>query len=281
MRMSGIVAVQSDFGPYGAGSVLTGSILKTCRDVTVYEVQNSIPQGDVLSAAGMLYSYLQFYPAGTVCLSVVGAGSGNGTSEGVRPCAARTSCGRYIVTPDNGALTVWQGKFPLAEIRELDFSGVPEAVNPYAWAAARLAGGLCAFENLGPSYPVGAAVVIALRKAEISEGRASCGIFSVLRNFGNLNLTATYEEFERSGIRCGEMVKVRISREGSEVFCSKVLFEHSFGFARQGEPVLFNGSTGYMGLGLNLDSFASAYLPETLEDGCDLFQYEVEIRREG
>lgn len=278
--MSGIVAVQSDFGPYGAGSVLVGSILKTCRDVTVYEVHDSLPQGDVLAAAGMLYSYLQFFPVGTVCLSVVGADTGNKPSEAVRPCAARTSCGRYIVTPDNGALTVWQGKFPLAEIRELDFSDVPEDVNPYAWAAANLAGGLCAFEELGPSYPVEAAVIIELRKAEISEGRASCGIFSVLRNFGNLNLTATYEEFEQSGISCGETVRVKIRRKGKEVFSSKVLFEHSFGFARQGEPVLFNGSTGYMGLGLNLESFASAYLPETLEDGCDLFDYEVEIRRE-
>ena len=42
---------------------------------------------------------------------------------------------------------------------------------------------------------------------------------------------------------------------------------------------LFNGSSGYMGMGLNQKSFAAAYIPETLLPGADISGYIMTIER--
>ncbi len=266
----GLVAVQSDYGMGGAASKIVGSILSTSPSTTVYDVTSAIPKGDVATASCAMYSFFQFFPVGSVCLSLVGEG---------RPCVVKTSRGRYIVTPDNGTLTAWYSKFPFEEVREVDLSGAPDGCTPLAWAAARLASGKCSFEDMGPSYFAKDIVLIDAKPARIGDGVVECGVFSLVRNFGNLNLSATYEEFEKSGIRFGDHVNVLMRRDGVEIFNEDMLYEHSFGFAKPGDPILFNGSTGYMGLGLNLESFVSKYMPESMEDGFDLSRYEIAIRR--
>lgn len=265
-----LIAVQSDYGMDGSAAKITGSILATSPSTEVYEVTNAIPKGDVATASCAIYSFFQFFPVGSVCLSLVGAG---------RPCVVRTSGGRYIVTPDNGTLTAWCLKFPFTEIRELNLAGAPKAGIPLAWAAARLASGQCSFEEMGESYPVERIVKLQVEPAKVSECRVECGVFSLVKNFGNLNLGATYEEFEKSGICFGNHVNVLMLKDDCEIFNQDLLYERSFGFAEPGAPILFNGSTGYMGLGLNLESFVATYMPEALADGADLSCYKVVIRR--
>ena len=270
MKNIGLIAVQSDYGLGGQAARITGSILATSPDVEVYDVTSAIPKGDVATASCAIYSFFQFFPVGSVCLSLVGTG---------RPCVVKTAQGRYIVTPDNGVLTAWYSKFPFTEIRELDLKAAPKGCIPLAWAAARLASGKCKFEQMGPAYSVEEVVLLSSKPVKVAPGLVQCGVFSLVRNFGNLNLTATYEEFEKSGICFGDHVNVLMTRDGIEIFNEDLLYEHSFGFAEPGAPILFNGSTGYMGLGLNLESFVSAYMPEALEDGADLERYELVIKR--
>ena len=191
----------------------------------------------------------------------------------------KTSQGRFIVTPDNGTLTAWYSKFPFEDVRDVDLSGAPAGCIPLAWAAARLASGKCTFEGMGPAYSAKDIVLIDAKPAKVGEGVVECGVFSLVRNFGNLNLSATYEEFEKSGICFGDYVNVLICGDGIEIFNKDMLYEHSFGFAKPGDPILFNGSTGYMGLGLNLESFVSKYMSESMQDGFDLSRYGIVIRR--
>lgn len=266
----GLVAVQSDYGMEGQASKIIGSILSTSPNTEVYNVISAIPKGDVSTASCAIYSFFQFFPIGSVCLSLVGDG---------RPCVVKTSQGRYIITPDNGTLTAWFSKFPFTMIREIDLSQAPKNCIPLAWAAARLASGQCTFEDMGPSYSTNDIVLIKVKPAKVEDGLVECGIFSLVKNFGNLNLSATYEEFEKSNIRFGDHVNVLLKRNGKEIFKQDMLYEHSFGFAKPGDPILFNGSTGYMGLGLNLESFVSKYMPESMAPGFDLSCYELVIKR--
>jgi S-adenosylmethionine hydrolase len=265
-----MVVVQSDYGLEGRAAQIVGSILATSPAVEVYDVTSAIPKGDVATASCSIYSFFQFYPVGSVCLSLVGEG---------KPCVVKTCQGRYLVTPDNGTLTAWAFKFPFTEIREVDLTGAPKACIPLAWAAARLASGQCTFEQMGPAYSAKEVVLLKVEPARVKEGVVECGVFSLVRNFGNLNLGATYEEFEKSGICFGDHVNILMTRDGVKIFNEDLLYERSFGFTKPGAPILFNGSTGYMGLGLNLESFVAAYMPEALEDGVDLSKYELVIRK--
>ncbi len=266
----GLIAVQSDYGMEGTASKIVGSILSTSPKTEVYNIISAIPKKDVSTASCAIYSFFQFFPVGSVCLSLVGEG---------KPCVVKTSQGRYIITPDNGTLTAWYAKFPFTMVREIDLSKAPGNCIPLAWAAARLASGQCSFEEMGPAYAVEDIVLINVKPPKVENGLVECGIFSLVKNFGNLNLSATYEEFEKSGIRFGDHVNVLLLRDGAEIFNEDMLYEHSFGFANPGDPILFNGSTGYMGLGLNLESFVAKYMPESMAPGFDLSCYELVIKR--
>ena len=193
------------------------------------------------------------------------------------PCAALTNDGKIILTPDNGTLTVWIHRYGLKALRRLNAEICPKGLNPYAYFAALLAGGNVDYESLGEVYPVSEANTFAMYPPEVASGTVKCGIFSVLENFGNLNLTVSFEEFEQSGIRAGERVHVTIERNGTYLFEDTIPYDRSFGFAELGAPILFNGSTGYLGLGMNQASFANAYLKDRFDSPGAIAEYRVTI----
>jgi S-adenosylmethionine hydrolase len=104
-------------------------------------------------------------------------------------------------------------------------------------------------------------------------------VLSVLENFGNLNLTVSIEEFEKTGIRFGETVHVTLERDGTAAFDSMIPYDRSFGYAALGAPILFNGSTGYIGLGLNQESFAGRYMKDRYDHPEGIAAYDVTIRK--
>ena len=50
-----------------------------------------------------------------------------------------------------------------------------------------------------------------------------------------------------------------IVHEGKVHFDGNVLYEKSFGYVKQGEPIIFNGSMLYLGMALNQGHFANTY----------------------
>src|SRR5204863_5486082 len=110
-------------------------------------------------AAYRLEQTVPYWPAGTVFVSVVDPGVGT-TRKSV---VLKTTTGQFIVTPDNGTLTLIARSQGIAEIREID-----EAVNRrknseesytfhgrdvYAYTAARLAAGVISFAQVGKLLP--------------------------------------------------------------------------------------------------------------------------------
>lgn len=272
--MSRIIALQSDFGRKdGRAAALSGNILKLCPDASIYDVLHDFPKGDAASASVMIYSVLPFFPEGTVYVSVVEEGNG-----GI-PSAAYTKDGKYILTPDNGSLSTWLDTYGVNELRRLDLSLVPEGAEPYSYFAGALASGKMAFESVGASFPVKDAARFRLMAPTVEDGYVKCVPFSVLKNFGNLNLNVFIDDFIKSGIVWGDRVNVSITRSGEKLFEETMPYNLSFGFAELGAPILFNGSSGFMGMGLNQESFAAKYMPETLGPDADLNEYIIEIKK--
>ncbi|MBQ1358652.1 MAG: SAM-dependent chlorinase/fluorinase [Oscillospiraceae bacterium] len=158
----GYVVMQTDFGSGGSGA-MAGVCKLVDRSVRVYNITHEVPKFDVRAAGHNLAEVIPYWPQGTVFVSVVDPGVG--TSR--RACAAKTSTGCYIVTPDNGCLTETADKIGIVAVREIDqsinrYSGnewsqksdIFHGRDVFAYCAARIAAGIITFEEVGPEYPV-------------------------------------------------------------------------------------------------------------------------------
>src|SRR5471030_2768044 len=160
MAQNKIVVFQSDFGlKDGAVSAMKGVAMGVSTDLKLFDLTHEIPAYNIWEAAYRLEQTVRYWPAGTVFVSVVDPGVGT-TRESV---VLKTKSGHYIVTPDNGTLTLISESLGIDEVREID-----EAVNRrkdsqksytfhgrdvYAYTAARLAAGVITFEQVGPLLP--------------------------------------------------------------------------------------------------------------------------------
>lgn len=267
-----IIIIQSDLGTAdGRAAALNGNILKIAPDADIYPVMHDYPKGDALNAGGMIYSVLPFYPKGTVYVSVVEQGES-------RPVAAETPAGTFIVTPDNGTLTAWLNVYGVKRAVALDAKSVPAGMNVYAYYGAKLALGED-ITSMGQSIDKAELEVFSMRESVVRDGFAECGLFSVLKNFGNLNLNVSIDEFAKANIAFGDAVRLTLTLDGDVRFTAETTYQPSFGYVKLGDSVLFNGSSGYMGMGLNQASFAAKYMSESLLPGADISGYVITIER--
>ena len=113
--MKPIIAMQTDFG-VGGGSTMRGTCLKVDPELEVYEISHSIEKFNIKAAARSLYHIVPYWPAGTVFVSVIDPGVG--TSR--RASVALLNNGSYVVTPDNGALTLLLESPGIRAVRTID-----------------------------------------------------------------------------------------------------------------------------------------------------------------
>ena len=247
--MKPILVFQTDF-TYKEGAVcaMYGVVKSVDRELEIIGGTHEIPRYDIWSASYRLYQSMEFWPEGTIFVSVVDPGVG--TSR--RACVAKTVTGYYVITPDNGTLTHIKDRHGIAEIREIDESinrlrgkgtegvSVFHGRDVFAYCAARLASGIITFEQVGPIYDCDEIVTYPLHEPAIS-GSSVSGIFEISDpNFGNMWTNIPLSLFMEAGFEYGDRPKVTIRHYDSVVFTDRVLFEKSFGFAKNGDVMIYN-----------------------------------------
>lgn len=253
---------QNDFG--GDGSVLIGICKSVDPELESY-VAGGLPRFDIPRASISLENKIRYWPDGTVFVSVVDPGVGTER----RSCVARLKSGGYVITPDNGTLTLQVAEEQISEVRQIDEAAnrLPDSAgceifhgrDLFAYTAARLAAGQITFEDVGPAYPVEEIVTYQLDYGKIDEEGAHGYFSGCMQTFGNLETNIRIRDFEALSVSQGSMVRVVIRQEGKTVFDRAVLYHKSFGYAPPGGEILYNSSTGFMGLGLNKESFMERY----------------------
>ncbi len=166
MLASGIAAanealvIQTDFGlKDGAVSAMKGVAFGVDRTLPLYDLTHEIPAYNIWEASYRLYQTLQYWPKGTVFVSVVDPGVGTDRHSVV----LKTKSGHYIVTPDNGTLTLVAEHFGIDTVRQIDeklnrLKGSEKSYtfhgrDVYAYTGARLASGAISYEQVGPLLP--------------------------------------------------------------------------------------------------------------------------------
>ena len=155
-----IVVYQTDFGlKDGAVSEMKGVAMEVSPDLKLFDLTHEIPAFNTWEAAYRLEQTVKYWPAGTVFVSVVDPGVGTARKSVV----LKTKSGHFIVTPDNGTLTLIAKSLGIAELREIDESinrrkgsqksNTFHGRDVYSYTAARLASGIITFEQVGPVLP--------------------------------------------------------------------------------------------------------------------------------
>jgi S-adenosylmethionine hydrolase len=260
-----IVVFQSDFGVKdGAVSAMKGVAMGVSPDLKLYDLTHEIPAFDTWEAAYRLMQTVPYWPEGTVFVSVVDPGVGTER----RSVVMKTKTGHYIVTPDNGTLTLVAETLGIAAIREID-----EAVNRrknseksytfhgrdvYAYTGARLATGAISFEQVGRALP-DSVVIIPYQKA-IKEGAIIKGNIPVLDiQYGNVWTNIGADLVEQLHLKYGDTLKVGIFHKGKKIYQGKMPYAETFGTVKKGKPLAYMNSLLQLSFALNLDNFGKVY----------------------
>ncbi len=260
-----IVVYQSDFGlKDGAVSEMKGVAMGVSPDLKLFDLTHEIPAYDIWQAAYRLEQSVRYWPAGTVIVSVVDPGVGT-TRKSV---VLKTKSGHFIVTPDNGTLTLVAQSLGIDEIREID-----ENVNRrkdskksytfhgrdvYSYTAARLAAGVITFEQVGPLLPK-QVVTIPYQQA-VLDGTTLKGDIPVLDvQYGNVWTNIPDTLFNQLKPHFGGTVDVSIFYQHKLIYKGQMPYSQTFGEVGKGKPLAYINSLLQLSFALNQGDFAKMY----------------------
>ena len=263
--MKPAIVMQTDFTKGIATCTMDGVI--RCIDPTIqtFDSCHTIPRFDTYAASCALDFVVDFWPAGTIFVSVVDPGVG--TSR--RACVAKLKNGCYVVTPDNGTLTHVKDRIGIQEVRQIDENinrlpttrevSIFHGRDLFAYCAGRLAAGIITYEQVGPSYPVEEIVTHQRIQPKVEGGIVSGMIESAERGFGLVDTNIPYQLLESQGIAHGDRLRCTVRREGETVFDETVTYAPSFGFVPKGAPLVMISETKHIELAKNLADVATEY----------------------
>ena len=260
-----IVVFQTDFGlKDGAVSAMKGVAMSVSPDLKLFDLTHEIPPYNIWEAAYRLEQTVTYWPAGTVFVSVVDPGVGTNRKSVV----VRTNSGHFIVTPDNGTLTLVSQSLGIAAIREID-----ETINRrkgseksytfhgrdvYAYTAARLAAGVISFEQVGPVLP-NDVVSIPFQKATLERRKIKGTIPTLDIQYGNIWTNIPDDLLKQLGVRTGDTLNVSIYHNNEKKYQGKMPYVETFGSVPKNKPLLYLNSLMQVSFALNMGNFSATH----------------------
>lgn len=241
----------------------TETVFSTPR-IQIFDLTHEIPAFNTWDAAYRLWQAISYWPAGTVFVSVVDPGVGSDRKSVV----AKTRSGHFIVTPDNGTLTMVARDIGIDSLRQIDekinrLPGSAESYtfhgrDVYAYTGARLAGGIIRFSEVGPSLPP-EVVRIPFREAGFEQGLFHGNIPVLDEKYGNVWTNIPLSLLKEKGVRVGDRLELQVSKGSQILYKGVMIFGHTFSAVREGEPVAYANSLLNLSFGINMGNFAARY----------------------
>ena len=260
-----IVVFQSDFGVKdGAVSAMKGVALGVSPTLMLVDLTHEIPPYNIWEASYRLHQTVPYYPKGTVFVSVCDPGVGTERHSVV----VRTKSGHYIVTPDNGTLTLIAEHLGISEVRQID-----EAVNRrknsgesytfhgrdvYAYTAARLASHTITFEQVGPKL-TNEVVRLPYQKATYANGIVKGNIPVLDVQYGNVWSNIAKAMIEQLGVKPGATLHVQMSHGGVVLYDKNIQLVNTFGEVPIGTDAAYINSLMNFSVAVNQGSFSEKY----------------------
>ncbi len=259
------LVLQSDFGTKdGAVAAMRGIAFGVSPGLTILDLSHENTPYDIWEAAYRLKQAAEFWPAGTVFVSVVDPGVGTERASIV----LRTKSGHYFVGPDNGTWTLVAEELGVAAVRRID-----EKVNRrpgseksytfhgrdiYAFVGARLASGTITYEQVGPLLEP-RVVSLPYERASVAGGVLKGTIPQIDFHYGNVWTNIPDGFFNELKPAYGDRFTVVIFHDGKEAYRGVVPYVRTFGDVKPGEPLLYLNSLLNVSFALNRGSFSAKH----------------------
>jgi S-adenosylmethionine hydrolase len=259
------IVFQTDFGlKDGAVSAMKGVSISVDSNLKLFDITHEIPAYNIWEAAYRLEQTVSYWPAGTVFVSVVDPGVGTQRKSVV----LKTNSGHYIVTPDNGTLTLIAQSLGIAAVRQID-----EAVNRrkdseksytfhgrdvYAYTAAKLASGKISFEEVGSLLP-NQVVSINYQKAILKDNVLKGAIAILDAQYGNVWTNIPSDLFKQLNANVGDKLTVIIYNDGKKIYSGIMPYCSTFGSVAKNKPLLYLNSLMQVSFALNMGNFSAVH----------------------
>jgi len=264
--MNKLLVFQTDFGlDDGAIAAMEGVSFCVDRNINIRHLTHNIPPYNIFDASYRLYQAINYWPAGTVFVSVVDPGVGSDR----RSIVAHTKNDMYIVTPDNGTLTHIDRFVGIEEVRLIEekrnrlknseLSYTFHGRDVYAYTGARLASETIGFEEVGPLMDKDAIVKLELYGCKKIENGIMGQIDILDVRFGSLWTSIPYEDFKACGFDIGDDILVEIYHKDLKVYSNRINYGKSFADVAINEPLIYMNSAYDMAVAINQGSFSKAY----------------------
>jgi len=246
---------------------MKGVAISVDRRLQIFDLTHDIEPQNIFQASFVLNGTIEYWPKGTVFVSVIDPGVGTSRTSVV----AKTGTGHYIVTPDNGTLTLIADTHKIVALREID-----ETVNRrpgsedlhtfhgrdvYTYTGARLAAGIIPFAGVGPELAPIPQRFDYEKPEVIKNGTIVGALINVERPFGNIVTNIPKSLLEAQGLDDADnkQVEVLISKDQETIFAGSMPYANSFGFVGIDEPLVYADSQEMVGLAVRNGSFANQY----------------------
>jgi S-adenosylmethionine hydrolase len=261
-----ILVFQSDFGLVdGAVAAMYGVAFSVDKDIVAHDLTHDITPYNIWEASYRLFQAMEYWPQGTVFVSVVDPGVGSKRKSVV----AKTSNGQYVVTPDNGSLTYLKKYVGISEIREIEenkhrrkdtqHSYTFHGRDVYAYTGAKLAAGTITFEDVGKALDVAGIVEIPIGEVVATENSIKGSIDILDVRFGSLWTNIQREAFIDVGFDFGDRIEVLIKNGDRIAYNNRIIFGKSFADVHVSEQIIYVNSLYRIAVAINQGNFAKAY----------------------
>jgi S-adenosylmethionine hydrolase len=269
---SGILVIQTDFGVKdGAVSAMKGVMMQVDPSLKIFDLTHEIPAYNIWEAAYRLNQVAEYWPKGTVFVSVVDPGVGSDR----KAIVAETKNGYFFVTPDNGTLTFIAERYGIEAVRLIDekLNRLPGSSESYtfhgrdvfAYTAARLCSKKISYTQVGPSLSA-KIISIPYQAAVLENGNIKGNIPVLDVQYGNVWSNIPLSLLQKAGIHYGDEVSVVISNRGKVVYSSTVPFGKSFSDVGEQKEISYVNSLLNFSIAINMGNFA---LKHGIESGAE------------
>jgi S-adenosylmethionine hydrolase len=257
-----VLVFQTDFGlEDGAVSAMKGVAMGVSVDLKIFDLTHEIPAYNIWEAAYRLEQTAQYWPAGTVFVSVVDPGVGSERKSVV----LKSKSGHFFVGPDNGQFTLIAQSLGINSIHEID-----EVVNRrknskasytfhgrdvYAYTGARLAAGIITMEKVGKRLP-GTVITIDFQKPVFENGVVKGNIPILDIQYGNVWTNIDANTFNKLGLKYGDKLHIEILHGAEKVFEGDMPYETTFSVVEEGKPLCYLNSLLNVAFALNMGNFS-------------------------
>lgn len=260
------LVLQTDFGlGDGAVSAMQGVAYSVAPQVTISHLTHEIEPYNIEDASYRLLQTVQYWPKGTVFVSVVDPGVGTNR----RSIVAKTTTGQYIVTPDNGTLAHVSKFVGLSEVKEIneakdrlphsEKSHTFHGRDVYVYNGALIADDESYFERLEKEISIDSLTQLEIPDP-ILKDNIIYGVIDILDiRFGSLWTNIPVEMVEEAGIETGDKISVRINHNGIMKYDNQLIFGHSFADVEVGETVAYINSLIRLAIAINQQNFSKTY----------------------